>query len=220
MQQRKLVLVLDLDETLVHSIRSSVRHLHPIAPGSANEAQPEQAAHEAEENEKAVAVATITAEAAALTAERGSGGCSAPVSEDEDEGFGEAPAAAGASPPPLPRLGGSAGAPSCAQAAAPRAEGSGEPASSSVTLTVQNVQFEMELRPGEPHGRRHLEPRRPPALALASHSRPPACRTQSTRGRSRGAGGMSRNALSNHHPASAQSWPPHPPQVCTRSSKK
>ena len=95
LQQRRLYLVLDLDETLVHSLRQTVRPLH--GPGSRPQQQRQQQAGHGEAGDDD---------------EVGAEG------EEEEE---EAEGADG----PLP-----------------------EGAEAQVTLTVQNVQFEMQLRPG------------------------------------------------------------------------
>ena len=95
LQQRRLYLVLDLDETLVHSLRQTVRPLH--GPGSRPPQQRQQQAGNGE-----------------------TGGDDEAGAEGEEEAE-EAEGAQG----PLP-----------------------EGAEAQVTLTVQNVQFEMQLRPG------------------------------------------------------------------------
>ena len=95
LQQRRLYLVLDLDETLVHSLRQTVRPLH--GPGSRPPRQRQQHAGNGE-----------------------AGGEEEAGAEGEEEA-GEAVGAEA----PLP-----------------------EGAEAQVTLTVQNVQFEMQLRPG------------------------------------------------------------------------
>ena len=95
LQQRRLYLVLDLDETLVHSLRQTVRPLH--GPGSRPPQQRQQQAGNGE-----------------------TGGDDEAGAEGEEEAE-EAEGAEG----PLP-----------------------EGAEAQVTLTVQNVQFEMQLRPG------------------------------------------------------------------------
>ena len=135
LQQRRLYLVLDLDETLVHSLRQTVRPLH--GPGSRPPPQRQQHARNGE----------------AACGEAGSG--EGEEGEEEEEEEAAVDGAAG----PLP-----------------------EGADSQVTLTVQNVQFEMQLRPGgstssnphpEPYRTLAPAPAPAPALALTRRARLP-----------------------------------------------
>ena len=155
LQQRRLVLVLDLDETLVHSLRGSVRQIGAAACAPAAEAEAADGGEEddddegddegADENGAANRLAPRTMAAAPARART-------------------LPAASAAAAPssigPLPAGGGSSSSAANSGAAAADvdngAAGDGdngdddgeEGDESEVTLQVQNVEFEMKLRPG------------------------------------------------------------------------
>ena len=129
LQERRLVLVLDLDETLVHSLRSSVRHIRADAAKGDLPKAGEAKAGEAKGGES----------------KDGNGGRSTAAEEEADDGE-EGEEAEGAA--------GSEGSPAIGPLPTPphpAADGYDSPEGNSgdeVTLQVQNVEFEMKLRPG------------------------------------------------------------------------
>lgn len=133
LQQRKLMLVLDLDETLVHSHRSTVR-----ANGAAGPFR------------KVRSDLAVPADDPVVPAVDGI------VSEDDDEpdSPNSSSDAAEGEPPPLlpigalPDAGGEGGGAAPPQLADAAAAAAALRWQRSVTLRVQSVEFEMELRPG------------------------------------------------------------------------
>ena len=133
LQQRRLYLVLDLDETLVHSLRASVRQIRgkqqPSQPRPPDDGEAEDDHHEEEP-------------------EGNENGSSAPSSRSPStDGVGPVgPLPSG----PLPAAGAAASAGHASSAAGNEATDawSGEAEAEEVTLQVQNVEFEMKLRPG------------------------------------------------------------------------
>ena len=115
LQQRRLVLVLDLDETLVHSLRGSVRQ---IGKGKKDpQLDPSQEEDDGEEGD----------------------------GEEEEPAAGPGPLPGGQpaiGPLPTPGAGGAAGSDAAGSDAGE------DDAGREVTLQVQNVEFEMKLRPG------------------------------------------------------------------------